>query len=396
MRIARLPLGFTAAAALAAAALPARADAILDWNAKSAEFVAEAKLGTPPAIRAMAIVQTAAYQAARAASPGAGADAAIAAANRATLARLMPAAQASIDAHYRAALAGIADGPAKDAGIAAGLQAADSVFASRAADATLPPGNYRPHAAPGTYVPTAAPAAAQWPQRSTWLLASAAQVRPGPPPPLESRHWASHYNEVRALGGRASSRRTDEQAEVARFWGYSLPAIYFGVVRTVANQPGRSVVDNARLYAAVAQAMDDAMIAVFDAKYAFNFWRPSTAIRNGDIDGHDLTEREPGWAPLLDEPMHPEYPSAHAILAGTVAAILKAEVGQGAMPLLATSSPTARGATRRWRTADDFAREVEAARVYAGIHYRFSVETGGRMGQRIGELAAARFAPGAR
>ena len=136
-------------------------------------------------------------------------------------------------------------------------------------------------------MPTAAPAVPQWSQRKPWLMTSAAQFRPGPPPALASDAWARDYNEVKALGGKVSTRRSAEQTEIARFWEYSLPPIYYGVVHSVARMPGREVAQNARLFAAVAQAMDDAMIAVFDAKYHYNFWRPATAIRNGDIDGND-------------------------------------------------------------------------------------------------------------
>jgi hypothetical protein len=168
------------------------------------------------------------------------------------------------------------------------------------------------------------------------------------------------------------------------------------VVQSVALQPGRDVLANARLFAAVAQAMDDAMIAVFDAKYTYNFWRPVTAIRNGDIDGHDATERDAQWLPLIDVPLHPEYPSAHSILAAAVGSLLEAEVAGAPMPPLATSSPTAGGATRRWDRVDHFVREVGEARVLEGVHFRNSVEVGEAMGRRIGALAAARWLAPAR
>ncbi|WP_395701531.1 vanadium-dependent haloperoxidase [Aquabacterium sp.] len=385
--------------------LPAQADAVTDWNARSATLIADSKLGTPPAVRVMALVQTAAHAAASAidpaagpsafapeAAPGASADAAIAAAHRAVFSRLLPAQQAAIDAAYQAALAAVPEGPARQAGIAVGEKAAARVFALRAADA-IGGDDYRPHTGPGAYVPTATPAALPWPQRKPWLLASAAQLRPEGPPALGSERWARDFNEVKALGSRSSSQRTPEQLEVARFWEYSLPAIYHGVLQSVAQQPGRSLAANARLYAAAAQAMDDALVAVFDAKYTYNFWRPVTAIRNGDADGNDATTRDAGWSPLIDTPMHPEYPSAHSILAAAVGEVLKAEVGSEPMPLLATSSPSAKGATRQWRSVDDFVREVGNARVWEGVHYRFSTEVGQAMGRRIGEIAAQRLLP---
>ena len=392
-----------AALALAACVIDAKADVITDWNAKAGELVVESKLGTPPAVRAMAIVQTAVHEAVNAITgrypsngiqlapaQGASVEAAVAAANRATLEKLIPAQQASIDSAYQAALGSIGDGASKSAGIAVGERAAAAVLASRADDSAIAPEKYRPHAAAGHYVPTAIPAVPQWPLRKPWLMASASQFRPGPPPALASGLWARDYNEVKALGGRNSTQRNAGQTEIARFWEYSLPPIYHGVVRSVAGMPGREPAQNARLFAAVAQAMDDAMIAVFDAKYHYNFWRPSTAIRNADIDGNDATEPEAGWTPFIETPMHPEYPSAHSILAASVATVLRAEVGDGAMPVLATSSPTAKGAVRRWAQIDDFVQEVSDARIYEGVHFRTSTEAGAAMGRQVGELAVAR------
>ncbi len=221
-------------------------------------------------------------------------------------------------------------------------------------------------------------------------MTSPSQFRAAPPPALTSATWVRDYNEVKDLGAKSSTKRSAEQTEIARFWEYSLPPIYFGVVRSVATQPGRDVTRNARLFAAAAQALDDGMVGVFDSKYHYNFWRPTTAIRNGDIDGNDDTARDASWSPLIVEPMHPEYPSAHSTLAGAIGAVLKAEVGAGDMPVLSTTSPTAKGATRRWTSVDDFVREVSDSRIYAGIHYRFSTDAGISLGKNIGELTARR------
>lgn len=383
------------AAACLAAAPQARADAVTDWNTVAGNLLVQAKMGTPPAVRLMAIVQTAVHESVAAVqrlqpAEGAGVavDAAIAAANRATLAKLLPQQEAAITAAYQSALAKLGTSPATAAGVAAGEQAAARVLAWRADDGASAADRYRPHAAPGAYVPTAAVAATQWPQRKTWLMADGAQFRPPPPPALGSAQWARDYNEVKMLGARASRERTPEQTEVAKFWEYSLPPIYTSVVKSVALSPGRSVAQNARLYAAASQAMDDALIAVLDAKYHYGFWRPVTAIRNGDRDDNPATEVDAGWTPLIDNPGHPEYPSAHSILAGALGELLIAEVGRGRMPELATSSPTANGATRSWKTAEAFMAEVANARVWEGIHYRTSTEVGLAMGRKIGALAA--------
>jgi hypothetical protein len=368
----------------------ARADAVTDWNVKSCDVIVEARLATQPAVRVMAIVQTAAHRAVVTASQrGASVEAALAASHRKTLTQLLPAQQAMVEAAYQAALGAVADNAAKLDGIADGEAAAQAVLAARADDGAAAPETYRPHTTAGAYVPTTTPAVTQWPQRTPWLMRNAAQFRPDGPPALTSETWARDFNEVKALGGRASARRSPEQTDVARFWDYSAPPIYHAIVRSVALQPGRNLERNARLFAAVAQAMDDALIAVFEAKYHYRFWRPITAIRNADLDGNDATEREAGWAPLIDVPMHPEYPAAHSVLASSLGTVLAAEARSGPQPVLTTSSPTAKGAARTYRSIDALVQEVNNARIWGGLHYRTSTEVGTHLGRQVGELAVA-------
>ena len=384
------------------------ADTITDWNIKAGEIVVEGRMAAPPAYRVVALVQTAVYEATNAITkrypasglkldpaPGASVDAAVAAANRGTLVKLVPSQQAAIETAYQAALAKIADGPSRAAGIAIGEQAAAAVLSQRADDGTATPESYRPVTAAGVYVPTAIPIAVPWPVRKPWLMTSPAQFRPGPPPALTSALWARDYNEIKALGGKANSRRTAEQTEIAAFWEASQPPIYHAVVRSVANMPGRDITQNARLFAAVTQASDDALIAVFEAKYHYNFWRPVTAIRNGDMDGNDATERDASWTPFIDSPMHPEYPCAHCILASAVGTVLVAEIRTGPVPTLTTTSPTAKGAMRSWTKVDDFVQEVAIGRIYDGVHYRNSTEVAATMGRQVGGLAAAKYLNGA-
>lgn len=370
---------------------PARADPITDWNLRSAQLVAEARIGTPPAVRLMALVQTAALEAVRdAGSDPAAVEAAIAGAHRQALSQLLPAQKAAVEAAFQAALGPRAAEPGRPQAVAVGERAAERVLAARAGELPSAPESWRPPAAPGVYVPTALPAVTHWPQRKPWLLERADQFRPAPPPALSSERWARDLEEIRLLGARGSRVRSAEQTEIGRFWDFSLPAIYHGLLRAVTAQPGRDVLANARLFATVAQAMDDALIAVFDAKYAHNFWRPLTAIRNADQDGNPATERDAAWLPLIDTPLHPEYPCAHCVLAGSLAAVLEAEGSRQPLPLLSTSSPTAQGATRSWATPAAFAQEVAQARIYGGVHYRNSTEVGLAMGRRIGEWALLR------
>jgi hypothetical protein len=378
------------------------ADVVTDWNVTAADMTVAAGQGPPPANRTLAMVQTAVYEAVNAitkryppdrvtpnASPDASVAAAVAAANRAMLSRLLPSQQATIDKAYGLALAAIADGPAKTAGISVGEQAAAAVLAWRADDGAGASERYRPATTAGAYVPTTMPAASQWAQRKPWVMTSCDQFRPGPPPALASELWARDYNEIKAVGAKNSTTRTPAQTEIARFWEATAPTIYYPVVRSVANMPGREVTQNARLLAVIGEAVDDAFIAVWDGKYFYNFWRPVTAIRNGDIDGNDATERDAGWLPFIDTPMHPEYPCAHCIVSGAVGAVLAAEIGTGPTPTLSTTSPTAPGVVHSWAKIDDFVLEVANARIYDGVHYRNSTEVGTAMGKKIGALTAA-------
>jgi hypothetical protein len=378
----------------------AHADVVTDANARAAD-VASRFPSTPIAVRMMAIVQVSVFEAVNAVTgryppqraklnpaPGASLEAAVASATRTALSKLMPAQQAVIDADYQALLGSVPAGPAKTAGIALGEQAATAIVALCADDGAVSPDVYRPHAAAGVYVPTVGPAVPHWGQRRPWVLPRGDHFRPGPPPALTSETWTRDYNEIKAVGSRSSTQRTPEQTAMAKFWEATAPAVYWPVARSVASTPGRDVTDNARLLALAAMAMDDGLIAVFDAKYAYNLWRPVTAIRNGDLDGNRATDRDPGWTPFIDTPMHPEYPCAHCIVSGALGAVLEAEIGSGPTPTLSSASSTAGGAVRTWTTVGDFTKEVAQARIYDGVHYRFSTEVGSAMGKKIGELAA--------
>jgi len=392
-----LVIGFVAAAMLAGA-LCADADVVTDANTRAAEIAAKHP-ATPPAVRTMAIVQVSVFEAVSAitgrypafrakvtAPPGASVEAAVASATRTALLKLMPAQQAAIDADYQAALKPLADGRAKSDGIAVGEQAAAAILASCADDGSVAPNTYQPHTTAGVYVPTMFPAVPHWGKRKPWVMASADQFRPGPPPSLTSETWKRDYAEIKALGGKNSTQRTAEQTAIAQFWEATAPVVYWPVVRSVANAPGRDVADNARLLAVAAMAMDDGLIAVFDAKYAYNFWRPVTAIRNADGDA-----RDPGWTPFIDTPMHPEYPCAHCIVSASLGAVLSAELGTGPVPKLSSTSYTAGGAVRTWGSVADFVQEVAVARIYDGVHYRNSSEVGTAMGKAVGELAVKRL-----
>jgi hypothetical protein len=188
---------------LAGATSSAYADVVTDWNIKAGDIVIAAKLPPGMPYRAMAAVQSAVYEAVNAitkrypsdrvnlaAAPGASVEAAVAAANRTTLAKLAPEQQAALDSAFQTALAAIPDGPAKMEGIVVGESAANAILSLCADDGADAAESYRPYTTAGVYVPTVIPDAAQWPHRKPWLLTRADQFRPGPPPSLDSEIWA--------------------------------------------------------------------------------------------------------------------------------------------------------------------------------------------------------------
>ena len=136
-------------------------------------------------------------------------------------------------------------------------------------------------------------------------------------------------------------------------------------------------------------AATDSLIAVFDAKYAYSFWRPITALRNGDQHGNPAVERDAGWLPLVDAPLHPEYPCAHCISSAAVAKVLETELGDDVS--LSMTSPFLPSVTRKWVRISDYAKEVSNARIWSGVHYRYSTEVGARMGGEIGTYAIANY-----
>ena len=156
-----------------------------------------------------------------------------------------------------------------------------------------------------------------------WVMETSSQVRPAPPPALDSEVWTRDVNEIREFGSLRGAKRIPEQTEIARFWFLAGPRTYTPLVQQIAEAKKLDLVDSARLYALVSMATANSYIAVFDAKYAYNFWRPITAIRNADITSNAATPRDPAWTPLGATPMHPEYPCAHCIIASTVAEVLQ-------------------------------------------------------------------------
>jgi len=393
-----------AALALCSAALApaARADAVLDWNDVGIAAVIASRSSPPEGARAMAMMHVAMFDAVNAVEGGyapyafrtrapasTSAEVAAAAAAHRVLSGLYPQQRESLDKAWSASRQKLEDAPGFAAGAALGEQAGAECLTMRAKAGVGAVSHYRPVTAPGVYVGTMLPISHDWREVKPFFLHEPSQFRPEPPPALTSELWARDYNEIKTFGEKDSRQRTPEQTESARFWTATGAATWNPLVRALAALKPRSLAENARLFALVNMAATDAFVAVFDAKYAYNFWRPVTAIRNGDIDSNDATARDPGWLPFVDTPVHPEYPCAHCITAGAVAAVLEAEFGTGRVEPIELTSPTAPGVTHRFERIAEYVREVDEARIWGGMHYRNSTEVGERMGRAIGAYAVA-------
>jgi hypothetical protein len=286
-------------------------------------------------------------------------------------------------------LGAIPDSTAKAEGIKLGEAIAAKILEARAHDGSSAPDTYRPRTTAGVYVPTVPTLAPQWPGVKPFAMTSGSQFRA--PIPLGSAEWATDYNEIKELGGKASTKRSARQSEDGRFWLTTSGNVYYPIVRSVAAATKLTLADSARLFALASVARADALIAVFDAKYHYDFWRPVTAIRNGDIDGNPATERDDAWQPIDATPRHPEYPCAHCIQAASMASVLEAVIGTPEIREVAITSPTAPGVTLRWSNLRAFVTEVSEARIWAGFHYRFSTRVGEDMGRKIGEYVVKNF-----
>ena len=370
-----------------------RADTVTDWDTKATAVASSAALGE----REVTIVDLAMFDAVNSIErryqpylvqlPTTGptsADAAAASAAATALAGVHPEGAAS----FKTALADYlghldATPEALSNGVRLGEAAALKILEARANDGATGVDSYRPKTKPGQYVPTAVMVCSTWPTMRPFALVSPSQFRPGPPLSPKSREWAVDYNEIKEFGGKTSNRRSAQQTETARFWLMTGPQAYHPLARQMVAERHLNLVDSARYMALFAVALTDAYIAVFDAKYHYEFWRPVTAIRNADLNDNPATERDATWQPLDNTPLHPEYPCAHCIESGAARVVLES-LGQP-LPELSLTSATAPGVTHSWSNLDDFTTEVANARIWAGFHYRFSTRVGTALGRQVGE-----------
>lgn len=390
-----------------------RADVVSDWNVIAIQAITDA--GRPPGgslFLDIATVHLAVHDAVAAINGqfhpyyvticGASGSPAAAAAKAAydVLVNRFPAQSASLTTTYNNYLAMNGLNPF-DAGVAVGQQAAAGIIALRASDGSFP----SPPPPPFTGVPVPGPG--QWrptppafaPMATPWLanvrpfaLTSPTQFRADPPPSLTGGLYTRDYNEVKDFGSLTNSKRTPEQTDLAYFWAGNYPAVWNETLRSISSAQGLNLSRSARLFALANMAMADAVITAWDTKFHYAFWRPITAIQNGNNDGNPKTAGDPAWQPLIVTPPYPDYTSGANNVTGAITRILRRFFSTNKMTFpVTTTVPQAVLQTRTYHRFTDAADDVVSARVYEGIHFAFADSEARRQGESVAKWVFKHF-----
>ncbi len=211
------------------------------------------------------------------------------------------------------------------------------------------------------------------------------ELRPPPPPALTSETWRRDFAEIREMGAKKAKARSSDQNDIGQFWANKDVRI---VLRQLVGLPGRSLVDDARFLALAEMAWADSYVAMMDGKYAYNLWRPITAIRNARMVAGDSAAADVAWEPMVPTPPHPEYPCGHCLSAGAVGTVIAEEFGKEFPPIVLDME---KSLLRRYHSAQEYIDDVTESRILAGVHYRFSANAGRYAGVKVGKLAAERY-----
>jgi hypothetical protein len=393
----------TAAAAcgmlLSTCALSAN-DPVLEWNA----IMVSTTAAQNPIIQARfaAITQLAVFEAVNAiekdfdpylgtvAAPrAASAEAAAVAAAFTVLKEYFPNAPGLEDARD-ASLMRIKNGIRKQEGLAVGVAAATAMIALRTDDGSAPPEFYMPASSnAGEWqltpsCPAAGGVLLQWRNLRPFAIETTHQFRAAPPPALKSWRYTRDYNEVKLVGDVDSPFRPQDRADVARFYAASSPvAVWNAAAAQVAVAQGRSMSENARALALVNMAISDAQATVFETKYFYNFWRPETAIRAGNADGNPLTRGDADFKPFVLTPCFPSYASGHGSSSGAAREVLERVFGPR-HHFITLSNPAVANVVLQYGNFRQITSDIDDARVYGGIHFRFDQEAAAKMGRQVG------------
>jgi len=395
---ARLTLAIGLAAGLASTTW---ADVVLDWNAVMQATVIVQPSNPNLQTRWGAIVQLAVFEAVNSitgdyepylgtidAPAWASTEAAVIAAAHRTLVTLRPDAATALDELRDMSLAAITDGPEKDAGIEVGEAAAAAMLELRADDGSNVNPAYPGGTEPGQWQPTLPSFTAAllpgWGQVTPFGIQSGSQFRLPAPPGLRTGKYANDYNEVKLLGRVNSAFRPQDRTDVARFYASASPVqVWNSAARQTSAAQGLTLSQNARLFALIAMATADASIAMWDTKYHYGFWRPITAIRGASSDGNPQTEADLDWLPLISTPAHPSYASGHASVSGSARAVMEWALGKDGHDVTLTH-PAVPGVELHYASWQEITDDIDDARIYGGIHYRFDQEAGAHLGNQVG------------
>lgn len=402
----RTVLRFLVVTLVSSLGLTAHADVVTEWNTTALDAIRAEKTPPPRASRALAMLHVSIYDAVNGIDrrheaylvpsdvpAGASREAAASSAAHAVLLALFPGRAASFDARHADILAAIPDGPQKESGIAWGASVADQVLADRANDGSDTVVDPPVGSGPGAWVPTP-PAFApyllpQWGFVTPFTRPDISQFRAPPPLDLASDSYAAEYDEVKQLGAAVGSTRTPDQDEIALFWADGAgtetpPGHWNSIARDVSAAQGNTMEQNARLFALLNVAMAEAAICAWDAKYAYNSWRPVTAIQNGDADGNDATVGDPGWSSFIVTPPFPDHVSGHSTFSAAASKVLAMFYGTDAIAFT-TGSDFLPGVLRTFDSFSAAASEAAVSRLYGGIHFRSANADGLTSGLAIGE-----------
>lgn len=402
---------------LVASSLIASADVITDWNHSALEKIRAARTSPPQASRNLAILHTAMYDAVngikaprqqrhqpylvtRPGHPLADEVAAASAAARTVLNALWPD-EPRFDAEYEAIVGALPKGRAhgKARGIAYGEMVAHAILAARADDGSNGSATYDLDPVPGIWRPTISFGGVVRPALLPWWgfvdpfgIPEAPLFRPPAPPAIDTELYAEEVNEVKALGAKNSAVRTEDETEIAKFWangaGTATPPGHWNVItRDISMTHELSVDENARLFALLNIALADSAIVAWDCKYAYNYWRPITAIQEADSAGNDAVEQDPAWEPLLPTPPFPEYISGHSTFSAAAAAVLTVYFGTDELPFTSPSEEYPE-IMRSYSSVIYAAEESGWSRIYGGIHFAAGNIYGLESGAAIGEYVA--------
>lgn len=324
-------------------------------------------------------------------------EAAVDGAAHEVLLQLYPAFKAALDSQYQQSLAQIPDSKGKVEGVILGQDVADLILAARSSDGSgVKPPQYAFGNLPGDYQSTPPnfppqPQFTQWPDVMPFALERANQFRPGPPPALTSDAYSHAFNEVKTFGVLNGTASSADQALTGKFWNGAIQNYWNEIAQTAALARGLDTAQSARLFALLNLAMADGVIAFYDAKYTYNFWRPVTAIRAADTDGNPETAADPNWLPEVGNTApDPSYPGAHAVISAAGSAVLIRVLHHDHFAFKVTSEVLP-GVERSFDTFSAAAEEATLSRVFAGVHFRFDLTAGHRLGHEVANFVLGHF-----